>query len=106
MPLIRIIILVERSHSDSDPAKFSPAFPVEIVEGVFLKGIGVTTLWPQMAALLVFGDGSGRERATVPKVAGLKAESRFGAFAHCVRNIAPQAGEFPQRRQVPSPGTA
>ena len=28
---------------------------VEIVEGIFLKGTGVTTLWPQMTALLVFG---------------------------------------------------
>jgi hypothetical protein len=51
-------------------------------------------------------DGSERERATVPKVAGLKAESRLGAFAQCVRNIALQASEFPQRRQALSPGTA
>jgi hypothetical protein len=29
-------------------------------------------------------DGSERERATVPKAAGLKAESRLGAFAQCV----------------------
>ena len=28
---------------------------MEIVRGVFLKGVGVTVLWPQMLALLVFG---------------------------------------------------
>ena len=28
---------------------------IEIVRGIFLKGVGVTVLWPQMAALLVYG---------------------------------------------------
>ncbi|MBI3951446.1 MAG: ABC transporter permease [Acidobacteria bacterium] len=28
---------------------------IEIVRGIFLKGTGVTVLWPQMVALLVFG---------------------------------------------------
>jgi ABC-2 type transport system permease protein len=28
---------------------------IEIVRGIFLKGVGVTVLWPQMAALAVYG---------------------------------------------------
>jgi ABC-2 type transport system permease protein len=28
---------------------------IEIVRGIFLKGVGVAVLWPQMAALLVYG---------------------------------------------------
>jgi ABC-2 type transport system permease protein len=28
---------------------------IEILRGIFLKGVGVATLWPQMAALAVFG---------------------------------------------------
>jgi hypothetical protein len=28
---------------------------MEIVRGIFLKGSGISTLWPQMLALLVFG---------------------------------------------------
>jgi ABC-2 type transport system permease protein len=28
---------------------------MEIVRGIFLKGTGVTALWPQMMALLVYG---------------------------------------------------
>jgi ABC-2 type transport system permease protein len=28
---------------------------IEIVRGIFLKGVGFTVLWPQMAALLVYG---------------------------------------------------
>lgn len=28
---------------------------IEIVRGIFLKGTGIAVLWPQMAALLVFG---------------------------------------------------
>jgi ABC-2 type transport system permease protein len=28
---------------------------IEIVRGIFLKGVGVTVLWPQMTALAVYG---------------------------------------------------
>jgi ABC-2 type transport system permease protein len=28
---------------------------IEIVRGIFLKGVGVSVLWPQMAALAVYG---------------------------------------------------
>jgi ABC-2 type transport system permease protein len=28
---------------------------MEIVRGIFLQGTGITTLWPQMVALAVFG---------------------------------------------------
>jgi ABC-2 type transport system permease protein len=28
---------------------------MEIVRGIFLKGVGVEILWPQMVALAVFG---------------------------------------------------
>ena len=28
---------------------------IEIVRGLFLKGVGIDVLWPQMAALAVFG---------------------------------------------------
>ena len=28
---------------------------IEIVRGLFLKGSGASTLWPQMLALLIFG---------------------------------------------------
>ncbi len=28
---------------------------IEIVRGIFLKGVGIDVLWPQMAALAVFG---------------------------------------------------
>ena len=28
---------------------------MEIVRGIFLKGTGIETLWPQMLALLIFG---------------------------------------------------
>ena len=28
---------------------------MEIVRGIFLKGVGISALWPQMAALLIFG---------------------------------------------------
>jgi ABC-2 type transport system permease protein len=28
---------------------------MEIVRGIFLKGVGISVLWPQMLALLVFG---------------------------------------------------
>jgi ABC-2 type transport system permease protein len=28
---------------------------IEIVRGIFLKGVGVETLWPQMAALVLYG---------------------------------------------------
>jgi ABC-2 type transport system permease protein len=28
---------------------------IEILRGIFLKGVGVATLWPQMSALAVFG---------------------------------------------------
>ena len=28
---------------------------MEIVRGIFLKGVGVTILWPQMVALAVYG---------------------------------------------------
>jgi ABC-2 type transport system permease protein len=28
---------------------------IEIVRGLFLKGVGVSVLWPQMLALAVFG---------------------------------------------------
>jgi ABC-2 type transport system permease protein len=28
---------------------------IEIVRGIFLKGVGMTVLWPQMAALAVYG---------------------------------------------------
>ena len=28
---------------------------IEIVRGIFLKGTGVTILWPQMLALLIYG---------------------------------------------------
>ena len=28
---------------------------MEIVRGVFLKGVGVTLLWPQILALLIYG---------------------------------------------------
>lgn len=27
----------------------------EIVRGIFLKGVGIATLWPQMVALFVYG---------------------------------------------------
>jgi drug efflux transport system permease protein len=30
---------------------------IEIVRGIFLKGTGIATLWPQMLALLVYGTG-------------------------------------------------
>jgi ABC-2 type transport system permease protein len=30
---------------------------IEIVRGIFLKGTGITVLWPQMLALLIFGVG-------------------------------------------------
>ena len=30
---------------------------IEIVRGLFLKGVGVDVLWPQMAALTAFGIG-------------------------------------------------
>jgi ABC-2 type transport system permease protein len=28
---------------------------MEIVRGIFLKGVGITVLWPQMACLAVYG---------------------------------------------------
>jgi ABC-2 type transport system permease protein len=28
---------------------------IEIVRGIFLKGVGIAVLWPQMAALLIYG---------------------------------------------------
>lgn len=33
-----------------------PAFSLEIVRGIFLKGVGVGVLWPQMACLAVYGE--------------------------------------------------
>ena len=30
---------------------------MEIVRGIFLKGVGISVLWPQMLALAVFGVG-------------------------------------------------
>ena len=35
----------------SDPVRYF----MEIVRGIFLKGVGVEVLWPQMVALAVFG---------------------------------------------------
>ena len=28
---------------------------IEMVRGIFLKGIGITVLWPQLAVLLIYG---------------------------------------------------
>ncbi|HPQ15106.1 MAG TPA: ABC transporter permease [Bryobacteraceae bacterium] len=48
---IRNMPLVVQWLSYANPMRYF----IEIVRGVFLKGTGVETLWPQMTALLVYG---------------------------------------------------
>ncbi len=48
---VRNMPLAAQALSFVDPLRYF----MEIVRGIFLKGIGVEVLWPQMLALLVFG---------------------------------------------------
>ncbi len=48
---IRNMPMVVRWLTYLDPIRYF----MEIVRGIFLKGVGVAALWPQMLALLVFG---------------------------------------------------
>jgi ABC-2 type transport system permease protein len=42
-----------------------------IIRGIFLKGVGIDTLWPQMGALLVLGVG-------VITISSLRFKKRLG----------------------------
>jgi ABC-2 type transport system permease protein len=48
---IRNMPLLAQAISFIDPVRWF----MEIVRGVFLKGIGIRLLWPQMLALLIIG---------------------------------------------------
>ncbi len=50
---------------------------MEIVRGIFLKGTGIETLWPQMLALAIFGvEHPDLQRPALPQAAGLGAAYR------------------------------
>jgi ABC-2 type transport system permease protein len=48
---IRNMPLVVQYFSYLNPLRYF----IEIVRGIFLKGVGVSVLWPQMACLAVYG---------------------------------------------------
>ena len=55
---------------------------MEIVRGVFLKGVGVSILWPQMLALFVYGTLIlGSERGPLPQEPGLTRISQCASKA-------------------------
>ncbi len=57
---------------------------VIILRGIFLKGVGLETLWPQALALLCMGRGNSDPRGhAIEQAAGLKtADGRAEALRH------------------------